>query len=156
MPDCGVQIPTPACTAQPSWPQGSWLQLVPHVSCRHLGSFPEKGPKYHSPLKGAKAKCLIPGLRMYRYKLNQDDFLYQAARRFLKMSSCLKSSRTNSEAWIATDGASMSISKNHNFSLSPQKPDLNLRKERYLQGNTSFTHLFTRNNTWKEDGGRLP
>ena len=43
MPDCGVQIPTPACTAQPSWPQGSWLQLVPHVSCRHLGSFPEKG-----------------------------------------------------------------------------------------------------------------
>jgi len=71
-------------------------------------------PKYHSPLKGAKEKCLIPGLGMYRYKLNQDDFLYQAARRFLKMSSCLKSSRTSSEAWIATGGASMSISKNNN------------------------------------------
>ena len=36
-------MPTPARAAQPSWPQGSWLQLVPHVPCRHLGRFPEKG-----------------------------------------------------------------------------------------------------------------
>lgn len=35
----GVRRPPLPRAAQPSRPQGSWPQLVPHVPCRHLGRF---------------------------------------------------------------------------------------------------------------------
>ena len=43
MQGCGVQLPTPAWPFWSSWPGSSWLKLVLHVSCRHLGRFPDKG-----------------------------------------------------------------------------------------------------------------
>ena len=36
-----LQMPTPFQPAQFSGPRNSWLRLVPHVCCRHLGRFPE-------------------------------------------------------------------------------------------------------------------
>ena len=38
-----MQLPTPAWPFWSSWPGSSWLKLVLHVSCRHLGRFPDKG-----------------------------------------------------------------------------------------------------------------
>ncbi|CAM9120381.1 unnamed protein product [Rangifer tarandus platyrhynchus] len=38
-----LQMTTPSQPAQFSGPRNSWLQLVPHVCCRHLGKFPDKG-----------------------------------------------------------------------------------------------------------------
>ena len=38
-----LQMTTPSQPAQFSGPRNSWLQLVPHVCCRHLGRFPDKG-----------------------------------------------------------------------------------------------------------------
>ncbi|XP_055284072.1 spermatogenesis-associated protein 31A6-like isoform X2 [Moschus berezovskii] len=43
MQGCGVQLPTPAWPVWSSWPGSSQLKLVLHVSCRHLGRFPDKG-----------------------------------------------------------------------------------------------------------------
>ncbi|CAN0457804.1 unnamed protein product [Rangifer tarandus platyrhynchus] len=43
MQGCGVWLPAPAWPVCSSWPGSSWLQLVLHVSCRHLGRFPDKG-----------------------------------------------------------------------------------------------------------------
>ncbi|OWK15251.1 hypothetical protein Celaphus_00000591 [Cervus elaphus hippelaphus] len=39
----GLQVLTPAWPAQPTWPRGSWLQLVLHVFCRLLRRLPDKG-----------------------------------------------------------------------------------------------------------------